>query len=52
MPKAFSTTSGYVQKSLTRPRRWYWKDYSSDASGYISNLRAWFYWRTLGKPVN
>ena len=52
MQKEFSVPGGYVKKSVVRPRRYRWKNYEMNASGYIGIIRAWLLWRRLGSPTN
>jgi hypothetical protein len=52
MKVSFSIPGGYVQRSLVRPRRYYYKNYENAATGYIGWLRARLLWHRLGKPTN
>jgi hypothetical protein len=44
--------NGYIQKSLTRRGRWYWKDVELGCSGYVRRFTAWRTWVNTGRPAN
>lgn len=50
MPAVFCIPGGYIQGSLVRRRRYYYKNYELDESGYIGRLRARILWHRLGRP--